>query len=80
VTRQEHGPTAKPVEIRLLGEDLEQLRGAADELRAKLAFYDGVFDAEISLRPGKRELQVLPKPGARALGVTVAELAAQLRH
>ncbi len=80
VTRQEPGPTAKPVEIRLLGEDLEQLRRAADEVRAKLAAYDGIFDAQISLRPGKRELQVLPKPGARAIGVTVAELAAQLRH
>jgi multidrug efflux pump subunit AcrB len=80
VTRQELGPTTKPVEIRLLGEDIDQLRRAADEVRAKLASYDGVFDAEISLRPGKRELQVLPKPGARAIGVTVAELAAQLRH
>ncbi|UCE58417.1 MAG: efflux RND transporter permease subunit [Phycisphaerales bacterium] len=80
VTRQEHGPTAKPVEIRLLGEEIEPLRRAANELRVKLASYDGVFDAEISLRPGKRELQVLPKPGGRALGVTVAELAAQLRH
>ncbi len=80
VTRQEPGPTVKPVEIRLLGENLEELRRAAGEVRAKLASYDGVFDVEISLRPGKRELQVLPKPGARAVGVTVAELAAQLRH
>ncbi|UCF34828.1 MAG: efflux RND transporter permease subunit, partial [Phycisphaerales bacterium] len=80
ITRQEPGPTAKPIEIRLLGEDLEQLRRAAEEVRAKLAAYDGVFDVEISLRPGKRELQVLPKPGARGLGVTVADLATQLRH
>jgi multidrug efflux pump subunit AcrB len=80
VTRLELGPTAKPVEIRLLGEDLEQLRRAAEEVRVELASYNGISDVEISLRPGKRELQVLPKPGARALGVTVAELAAQLRH
>jgi multidrug efflux pump subunit AcrB len=80
ITRQEPGPTAKPIEIRLLGEDLEQLRRAAEEVRAKLAAYDGVFNVEISLRPGKRELQVLPKPEARGLGVTVADLATQLRH
>jgi len=49
-------------------------------VRAKLSSYDGVFDVEISLRPGKRELQVLPKPEARALGVTVADIAGQLRH
>ena len=41
------GPTAKPIEIRLLGENLEQLRRAADALRAKLAAYDGVFDVEV---------------------------------
>jgi multidrug efflux pump subunit AcrB len=79
VTRHEVGPTAKPVEVRLLGEDLEQLRRAAEEVRVQLAAYDGVFDVEISLRPGKRELQILPRPGARAAGITVAELAAQLR-
>ena len=80
ITRQEPGPTSKPIEIRLLGEDLTLLRRAAQEVAARLSGYDGVFDVEIDLQPGKREIQVLPKPQARALGVTVAELAAQLRQ
>lgn len=51
-----------------------------NEVCPKLAADYGVFDAEISLCPDKREMQVLPSPGARAIGVTVAELVAQLRH
>ncbi len=80
ITRQELGPSEKPLEIRLLGEDLEELRNAADELESKLAQYDGVFDVDDDLIPGKRELQVSLRPGAAALGLTLSDLAHQLRQ
>lgn len=80
ITRQELGPTDKPIEIRLLGDDLEELRRAADALEAKLASFDGVFDITDDLLPGKRELQVTLQPAAQNLGITVADLAAQLRQ
>ncbi len=80
ITRQALGPTEKPLEIRLLGDDLQQLRAAADEVEAKLASYEGVFDISDDLNPGKRELQVRLKPNASNLGLTVAEVAAQLRQ
>lgn len=80
ITREEIGPTEKPIEIRLLGEDLGQLRIAADDLRVKLAGFDYVFDIDDDLIAGKRELQVSLKPRARTLGLTVADLASQLRQ
>ncbi len=80
IARQQLGPTEKPIEIRLLGEDLEELRQATDEVRAKLADFDGVFDIDDDLSPGKRELRVSLKPRASTLGLSVADLASQLRQ
>ncbi|MCH8147142.1 MAG: efflux RND transporter permease subunit [Planctomycetes bacterium] len=80
ITRRQLGPTDKPMEIRLLGLDLEELRSAADEVVAQFYTYEGVFDVTDDLRPGKRELRVSLKPTAAALGITVADLSAQLRQ
>ncbi|HUU81964.1 MAG TPA: efflux RND transporter permease subunit [Phycisphaerae bacterium] len=78
--QKELGPTEKPLEIRLHGQDLEQLRQAADEVREKLGGYAGVEEIDDDLVPGKRELRVKLKPVARTLGLTVADLASQLRE
>ncbi|MHC4695744.1 MAG: efflux RND transporter permease subunit [Planctomycetota bacterium] len=80
IARQQLGPTDKPIEIRLLSEELEELRQAADEVRVKLAGFQGVFDIDDDLTAGKRELRVSLKPRASTLGLTVAELASQLRQ
>lgn len=80
MVQHELGPTEKPLEIRLHGNDLEQLRRAADEVRAELAGYAGVYEIEDDLIPGKRELRVSLKPVARTLGLTVADLASQMRE
>ncbi|MCO6438322.1 MAG: efflux RND transporter permease subunit [Phycisphaerae bacterium] len=80
ITRQELGPNEKPLEIRLLGDDLGQLRIAADAVEERLGEFAGVFDITDDLVPGKRELQVSLKPQAAALGLTVADLAGQLRQ
>ncbi|MCH9000943.1 MAG: efflux RND transporter permease subunit, partial [Planctomycetes bacterium] len=80
ITRRQLGPTEKPMEIRLLGSNLEELREAADEVVAQFYKYEGVFDVTDDLLPGKRELRVSLKPSAAALGITVADLAAQLRQ
>ncbi|MEK6674544.1 MAG: efflux RND transporter permease subunit [Planctomycetota bacterium] len=80
ITREELGPTDKPIEIRLLGDDLDELRRASDELEAKLAGFVGVSDIDDDLLPGKRELQVSLKTAARNLGLTLGELATQLRY
>jgi len=80
ISREELGPTEKPIEVRLLGEDLDELRGAADALTARLSQFDGVFDVEDNLIPGKRELHVALRPTARNLGLTEGDLGTQLRQ
>jgi multidrug efflux pump subunit AcrB len=72
-------PGGKPIEIVLLGEDMTQLLGAADSLKAQLARYRGVEDIEDSYRPGKKELRLSLREGARQLGLTLQDLARQIR-
>ncbi len=79
LARVQPGPTEKPLEIRLLGPDLQRLDQAADELQAKLVEFRGVYGIEHDLIPGKRELQISLKPAARSLGLTLEDLARQVR-
>lgn len=73
------GPAGRAIDIRLHGEDLEALAGAAHELTAWLERYRGVEDALADLRPGKPERRIRLRPDALALGVDAAAVAAQLR-
>jgi hydrophobic/amphiphilic exporter-1 (mainly G- bacteria), HAE1 family len=73
------GPHGKPLDLRVAGQDLERLRIAAEEIRDWLSGYRGVDDVATDLRPGKRELNVRIRPGARAFGVDGASIANQLR-
>ncbi len=77
--RVQRGPTEKPLEIRLLGDDLDQLEAAATEVAEGLRAFAGVSGIEQDLQPGKRELRITLKPLARTLGVTVEALARQIR-
>jgi multidrug efflux pump subunit AcrB len=69
-----------PVEIHLALDEHEQLVAAADELKEELAGYPGVFDIKDSFLPGKKEMQLKLKPAARSLGLTLSDLAQQVRH
>ncbi|MGD8931795.1 MAG: efflux RND transporter permease subunit, partial [Chromatiales bacterium] len=73
------GPGGLPLEIRLYGSDLKQLKAASQELQAWLARYRGVFDLTDDLRPGKPELRLRLREGALALGVDATLVASQLR-
>ncbi len=69
-----------PVEVHLSLDDHEQLLLAADALKAELSGIPGVFDIEDSFLPGKEEMQLQLKPDARSLGLTLNDLARQVRH
>lgn len=73
------GPTGYPLEIRLSGPDLDQLKHATTELRQWFDSFEGVQDLQDDLHPGKPEILLQPKPGALAMGLTAANLAGQLR-
>ncbi len=72
------GPPGAAIEIWVQGDNLDSLRSAAEEMKAKLSTYDGVYQVQHDLRPGKNEVKLSLKPEARSLGVTVADLATQV--
>jgi multidrug efflux pump subunit AcrB len=74
------GPPGKPIEVWLLGKDIDMLRAASEDLKETLRQYAGVFQIEDDFRPGKREVRARLKPEARSLGLTSGDLARQLRQ
>jgi multidrug efflux pump subunit AcrB len=68
------------VSVEFAGENIDELRLAADELKTSLARVPGVFDVADSFRGGKQELQLELLPSAEALGLTLASLAVQVRQ
>ncbi|MFA6242115.1 MAG: efflux RND transporter permease subunit, partial [Candidatus Hydrogenedentales bacterium] len=72
------GPPGAAIEIWLQGESMDTLLAAAAELKEKLRTYDGVYQITDDFRPGKNELQFQLKPEARALGITLDDLASQV--
>jgi len=69
-----------PIEVELSGYDLDRLRLGAAAVRALLAGYPGVFDVTDSFRGGKQELEYQILPSAESLGLSLADLARQLRQ
>ena len=74
------GPGGNPLEIRLHGSELSQMEAAAQALKEEIASYPGTFDITDDFRPGKMEKQIYIQPGAESLGVTMADIATQLRQ
>lgn len=73
------GPAGTPIEIRLQGSDLDNLKAAADYLSRHLSAYAGTFNVLDDLRPGKPQRTLKLKESALALGLTAADVAAQIR-
>ena len=78
-TEPQIGPGGRPIDIRLLGRDLDVLKAASTELLAWLGSYHGVLDLADDLRPGKPEVRLRLREGALALGLSAAAVAGQLR-
>lgn len=74
------GPGGNPIEIDLQGTNYTDLTEAASELKAKIADYPGTFNITDNFRMGKPEWQIKIKPGARSLGITLADIANQVRQ
>jgi multidrug efflux pump subunit AcrB len=69
-----------PIEIELRGPDIDELESMAGDVSAALARYPGVKDIRDSHLLGKRELHVSVLPSAEALGLTVEDVARQMRQ
>lgn len=78
--RAEIGRSSDPIDIKLSGNDFEQLQAVANQVKLQLQTYPAVFDISDSLSDGKEELQLNIKPEAAVLGVSLANLAQQVRQ
>ncbi|MDR7408610.1 MAG: efflux RND transporter permease subunit [Armatimonadota bacterium] len=78
-TAQVAGPV-RPVEVRVLGDDLTLLARTADRIAERLRAVPGTRDVDVSVRIGRPELQVrVDRERASQLGLSTATVAAVLR-
>ncbi|WFB34781.1 efflux RND transporter permease subunit [Kiritimatiellota bacterium B12222] len=74
------GPPGKPIDVRIKGSDLEEMRAVSEELKMILASFPGTSQIQSDMRPGKNEIRFTLKPEAVNLGLSVAELGNQLNQ
>jgi multidrug efflux pump subunit AcrB len=78
--RAEIGRSSDPIDIQLSGADPDELLEISAQIKEHLSTHEGVFDISDSLDSGRNEIQLRLKPEAQALGVTVGDLARQVRQ
>ena len=72
-----HGGAA--ISIQLMGPDIETVGRAAKDLENRIRQYEGVYDVRNSYESGTPEIKLNIKPEAEALGLTLSDLARQVR-
>jgi multidrug efflux pump subunit AcrB len=78
--RFETGPSAgEAINVELSHPDMATLQRASRDLAVRLEEFSGVYEVDDGFSDGKEQLNLHLKPGARALGVTEADLARQVR-
>ena len=78
--RAEIGRAGAPLDIQLRGPDFTELRELGENLKNRLASYPGVVDITDSFEAGKSQLTLALKPHAELLGLTLTDLASQVRQ
>ena len=69
-----------PIDVQLTGPDPDQLSEAATLIGKQLGTYTGLFDITDSLDESRAEIQLRIKPEAEQFGLTMADLARQVRQ
>jgi len=73
-------PFGKPVSVSLLGNDLEELKSAIEELKTELATLSGVSDIIDTDQEGFKEVRLEMKDKAYLLGLSLQEITRQVRQ
>ena len=69
----------KPVSVEASAPTSEDLDRTVAAVKDSLSRFGGVFDIKSDQEQGKRELELEMKPGARTLGLSLSDLAGQVR-
>ncbi len=72
--------TGEAINIQFSGPDYGELREVAEKFKRELGDYPGVFDISDSFRSGKREAKLSLTRQAETLGITLSDLARQVRQ
>ena len=78
--RAEIGQGGDPVDVQLSGPNFEDLRSLAEKVKGRLRSYPAVFDIADNFEDGKEEIKLRIKPAAELLGLTLDDLARQVRQ
>ncbi|MCP4566265.1 MAG: efflux RND transporter permease subunit [FCB group bacterium] len=70
----------KAVSVSLLGNDVEQLEKATKLLKTELESYSSLQDITDTNQKGRREINITLKPRAQAMGLTLQDVAGQVRQ
>ncbi len=73
------GSQSAPIEVHLSSDDNKKLFEAVEALKAELRAYPGMTEVADDYMPGKQEMQLKLKAEARSLGLTLSDLACQVR-
>ncbi len=74
------GPGGDGIGFRLVGNDMEEMSAATEELKAHLTTFQGVYDISDSFSGGKEEVILRLKPEAQNMGITLRDLSVQVRN
>ena len=74
------GNRGNDVAFRLVGNDLDRLRGASTWIQEELLAIEGVYRAQDDFSDGKEELVMRVTPAAQTLGLSQQDLARQVRQ
>ena len=70
----------KPISLSLLGNDLDELNKASELLLEELEAFESLKDVTVSNAAGRREIDIKLKPRAESLGLSLREVAGQVRQ
>lgn len=73
-----HGAAGRPIDVRLMGSNLDTLKQAALEMHEWFDSHEGVMNLADDLRQGKTELRLVMREGASGLGLTARDMASQI--
>ncbi len=78
--RAEIGRSGEPFDVQLKGQNLQDMEKVGDVIREQLQTYPGIFDIQDSLSGGKDEFEINLKPEAYNLGISLNNIARQVRN
>jgi multidrug efflux pump subunit AcrB len=77
--RAEIGRGGSPIDVEISGFEFGQMTEVAGLLKQELGKYPGVSEISDTFEGGKEEIQLSIKPAGRQLGITLADIASQVR-